>query len=73
MPILTKLTRNEVKMEIVKSIEMIESELKIRPQIFAYPNGQGSDIPDYSYNLLDELIQKQTQHMPEHVKARYLN
>lgn len=25
------------------------------------------------YNLLDELIQKQTQHMPEHVKARYLN
>ncbi|MBQ4858243.1 tRNA-uridine aminocarboxypropyltransferase [Pseudoalteromonas sp. MMG007] len=23
------------------------------------------------YNLLDELIQKQTQHMPEHVKARY--
>ena len=25
------------------------------------------------YNLLDELIQKQTQHMPEHVKARYLS
>ena len=25
------------------------------------------------YNLLDELIQKQTQHMPEHVKARYLD
>ncbi|AZN32483.1 tRNA-uridine aminocarboxypropyltransferase [Pseudoalteromonas sp. Xi13] len=25
------------------------------------------------YNLLDELIQKQTQHMPEHVKVRYLN
>ncbi|ASM49728.1 hypothetical protein PESP_a1640 [Pseudoalteromonas espejiana DSM 9414] len=25
------------------------------------------------YNLLDELIKKQTQHMPEHVKARYLN
>jgi DTW domain-containing protein YfiP len=25
------------------------------------------------YNLLDELIQKQTQHMPKHVKARYLN
>lgn len=24
------------------------------------------------YNLLDELIQKQTQHMPAHVKARYL-
>ncbi|MCQ8888462.1 DTW domain-containing protein [Pseudoalteromonas carrageenovora] len=24
------------------------------------------------YNLLDELIQKQTQQMPEHVKARYL-
>lgn len=25
------------------------------------------------YNVLDELIQKQTQHMPEHVKARYLD
>ncbi|TMO81090.1 DTW domain-containing protein [Pseudoalteromonas sp. S3776] len=25
------------------------------------------------YNLLDELIKKQTQHMPEYVKARYLN
>lgn len=25
------------------------------------------------YLLLDELIDKQTQHMPEHVKARYLN
>ncbi|ETJ48357.1 tRNA-uridine aminocarboxypropyltransferase [Pseudoalteromonas agarivorans] len=25
------------------------------------------------YNLLDELIKKQTQYMPEHVKARYLN
>jgi len=25
------------------------------------------------YNLLDELIQKQTQHMPKHVKARYLS
>ncbi|MBH0092734.1 tRNA-uridine aminocarboxypropyltransferase [Pseudoalteromonas sp. SCQQ13] len=24
------------------------------------------------YNLLDELIQKQTHHMPAHVKARYL-
>jgi DTW domain-containing protein YfiP len=28
--------------------------------------------PTPLYNLLDELIQKQTQHMPEHVKARYL-
>ncbi|TMP02625.1 DTW domain-containing protein [Pseudoalteromonas sp. S3178] len=25
------------------------------------------------YNLLDELIKKQTQHMPDHVKARYLD
>ncbi|MBH0051923.1 tRNA-uridine aminocarboxypropyltransferase [Pseudoalteromonas sp. SWYJZ19] len=25
------------------------------------------------YNVLDELIQKQTQHMPKHVKARYLD
>ena len=25
------------------------------------------------YNALNELIQKQTQHMPEHVKARYLD
>ncbi|WP_076923903.1 tRNA-uridine aminocarboxypropyltransferase [Pseudoalteromonas sp. EB27] len=25
------------------------------------------------YNVLDELIQKQTQHMPDHVKARYLD
>lgn len=25
------------------------------------------------YNTLNELIQKQTQHMPEHVKARYLD
>jgi DTW domain-containing protein YfiP len=25
------------------------------------------------YNLLDQLIIKQTQHMPEHVKARYLD
>ncbi|MBZ2193841.1 DTW domain-containing protein [Pseudoalteromonas arctica] len=25
------------------------------------------------YNVLNELIQKQTQHMPEHVKARYLD
>ncbi|WP_165725344.1 tRNA-uridine aminocarboxypropyltransferase [Pseudoalteromonas sp. SA25] len=29
--------------------------------------------PTPLYNVLDELIQKQTQHMPEHVKARYLD
>ncbi|BBW91258.1 DTW domain-containing protein [Pseudoalteromonas sp. PS1M3] len=29
--------------------------------------------PEPLFTLLEELINKQTQHMPEHVKARYLN
>ena len=29
--------------------------------------------PTPLYDLLDELIKKQTQHMPDHVKARYLD
>ncbi|OVE82408.1 hypothetical protein BVY04_00995 [bacterium M21] len=53
--ILTSLDRKQVKTEIEQSRDHIQRELGQTPTLFAYPNGQGGDIPEYSAEVLESL------------------
>ncbi len=53
-PILTKISLQEAKSDIIKSIKDIEKKTGTRPIAFAYPNGMQKDMS----KELDELLKK---------------
>jgi len=54
-PFLSRLTREQVKWEVVESKKRIEGELQSPVQYFAYPNGREEDIGAWNKELLREV------------------